>query len=94
MIRVFNHYFHRRAIFHMLFDFALIIFAVGGVVVAQFERLQEIEHLEHCEALRRRRSLVERDAAIAAADWLAPLRSLRTKIGLGEKSSPFAREAG
>jgi len=35
MIRVFNHYFHRRAVLHMLLDFALIFIAVGSVIVSR-----------------------------------------------------------
>ena len=40
MIRVFNHYFPRRAIIHMLFDFALILLAVGSAVMARTQQPQ------------------------------------------------------
>ncbi len=38
MIRVFNHYFHRRTLLHILLDFGLIVTILGAVVVAEMER--------------------------------------------------------
>lgn len=38
MIRVFNHYFHRRTLLHVMLDFALLLLVLGGVVVTEVER--------------------------------------------------------
>lgn len=35
MIRLFNHYFHRRTLLHVALDFALIILALGGVLLVE-----------------------------------------------------------
>ena len=46
----------------------------------QLEGLQQVQHLEHGEALGRRRRLVDRHVAIAALDRLAPARRLRLEV--------------
>src|SRR6185503_2655316 len=43
--------------------------------------------LEHREALRGRRRFIEGDAAVAAADGLAPVRALRREVALGEETA-------
>src|SRR3989441_7985006 len=53
----------------------------------RLERLDEIQHLEHREALRRGGRLVDRHAAIAAADRLAPVRALGGEILLAEEAA-------
>lgn len=40
MIRVFNHYFHRRAIVHMLLDFLLIFVAICSVLITRLSNPQ------------------------------------------------------
>jgi sugar transferase (PEP-CTERM system associated) len=42
MIRLFNHYFHRRTVLHILLDFGLIVVVLGAVVVAQVERSSQM----------------------------------------------------
>ena len=49
-------------------------------LAVQLERLEQVQHLEHGEALGRRRRLVDRDVAIAALDRLAPARGLRLEV--------------
>jgi hypothetical protein len=60
---------------------------VGAQVVAQLQRLQQVEHLQHGEALRRRRGLVDGHAAIAAADRLAPIGLLRGEVAFAEHAA-------
>src|SRR5438067_4225279 len=48
------------------------VYMIRAVVRAELERLDEIQHLEHAEALRRGRRFVNGDPAVAAADRLAP----------------------
>ena len=55
-------------------------------LAVQVERLEQVQHLEHGEALGRRRRLVDRDVAIAALDRLAPARDLRLEIVAGEEA--------
>ncbi|MBS0446949.1 MAG: TIGR03013 family PEP-CTERM/XrtA system glycosyltransferase [Proteobacteria bacterium] len=38
MIRVFNHYFHRRTVLHIVLDFGLLVTILGAVVLAEMER--------------------------------------------------------
>jgi hypothetical protein len=57
------------------------------VALAELERLKEVEHFEHGEALRRRRRLADRDAAIRAADRLAPVRLLGGQVRFGEEAA-------
>jgi len=52
----------------------------------QLERLEQVQHLQHREALGRRRRLVDRDVAIGALDRLGPARGLRLEVGLGEEA--------
>ena len=55
-------------------------------LAAQVERLEQVQHLEHREALGRRRRLVDRHAAIGADDRLAPARLLRLEVAGGEEA--------
>src|SRR5207247_2662594 len=60
--------------------------------LVQREWLDQLQHLQHGKALRRRRSLVQREVAIGAGDRLAPTRVLTRKIRFGEKTAAIARE--
>src|SRR5439155_5585417 len=60
---------------------------IGAEERPELERLDEIEHLEHREALRRRGRLVDRDAAIGAADRLAPVGALRGEVVFGKEAA-------
>jgi hypothetical protein len=62
-------------------------------LAAQVERLEQVQHLEHREALGRRRRLVDRDAAIAADDRLAPARLLCLEVRGGEEAVVGPRPA-
>jgi hypothetical protein len=68
---------------------------VGGEegLLVQLERLQQVEHFENREALRRRRRLDQRDAAVAADERLAPARVLRLQVGGGEEAAFSGGEA-
>ena len=54
---------------------------------AQLPGLDETEHLEHGQALGRRRRLVDRDAAIGRVERLPPLGALRGKVALVEEAA-------
>jgi hypothetical protein len=61
--------------------------------VVQFKRLQELQHLQDGEALRRRWCLVDRDTAIDTSDGLRPFRPLIFQILSVEESAVRLREA-
>ena len=62
-------------------------------LAVQLERLEQVQHLEHREALGRRRRLVDRHVAIGADDRLAPARALRREIAGGEEAVVGRRPA-
>ena len=55
--------------------------------------LDQVQHLQHRDTLRGRRSLVQPDAAIVGKDRFPPLRALRAKVGFGEEPAVRARIA-
>jgi hypothetical protein len=60
----------------------------------EVEGLQQVQHLEDGEALRRRRRLIQRDAAVAADQRLAPARVLQPQVVLREEAALGGDEAG
>ncbi|MBK7473536.1 MAG: hypothetical protein IPI73_25815 [Betaproteobacteria bacterium] len=64
------------------------------LLLVEFQRLEQVEHLQDGETLRGRRRLPEREVAVRAADRLAPGRLLRGEVQRGEEAAPLLREAG
>ena len=60
---------------------------IGAVIRAELERLDQVQHLQHRAALRRRRRLVEGDAVVRAAQRLVPARALGAQVSGGEKAA-------
>ena len=63
------------------------------ILAVQFMRLDQVEHLEHGKALRRRRRVEDRDVAIAADERLAPDRLLPVEIGEPEQAAVALRRS-
>ena len=70
------------------------VHVVGALVGAELEGLDEVQHLEHREALRRRRRLINGHPAVGAGDGLAPVGALRSEIRATEETAVLGREAG
>src|SRR6267378_8127658 len=66
---------------------------IRAMVGAELERLDEVQHLEHGKALRRRRRLVNGYAAVSAGDRIAPIGALRGEVRAAEESAALSREA-
>lgn len=45
MVRVFNHYFHRRTVLHIVLDFGLLVAILGTVVVVEMEKSSSLAPL-------------------------------------------------
>jgi hypothetical protein len=67
------------------------VHVVRTEVRTELEGLEQVQHLEHGEALRWRRRLEDRDAAVSAMDRLAPIRALRGEVALGEEAAEFGK---
>ena len=60
----------------------------------QLERLEDVEHLQHGEALRRRRRVVDLDVPVAALQGRAPVRLLGLEVGGVEEAALPRGEVG
>ncbi len=58
-----------------------------GLTLVQFQRLEQVEHFEHGEALRGRRCFVNGHVAVLPADGLAPARGLGAQVVGGEEAT-------